>query len=99
MFDRIVKRDRAIVMRPALRDVSRLYQGDPHEAMPDHERHSCSLLLCERQKLRRKLTHGVAVECHVARGPEDQRGPRTTAGVLGRLSECFSLFDQPTCSF
>ena len=57
MLRRIVKRDRLIVVRPAFRDVSRMQQGNAHEAMPDHERDCRSLFLGERQELRRKLAH------------------------------------------
>ena len=38
--------------------------------MPDHEGACRLLLFGERQELRRKLTYGVAVERHEARGPE-----------------------------
>jgi hypothetical protein len=33
-----------------------------HDAVPDHERYSRPLLLSERQKLRGKVAHHVAVE-------------------------------------
>ena len=39
-------------------------------AMPNHERDRRSLLLGERQELRRKLAHNVAVERHIVRDPE-----------------------------
>ena len=57
MLGRIVKRDRLIEVRSAFRDVSRTQQRHAHEAMPDHERARRSLLLGERQELRRKLAH------------------------------------------
>ena len=48
---------RPIEMRPPLRDVSRTSKDTAHEAMPDHERDRRSLLLGERQELRRKIAH------------------------------------------
>ena len=66
--------------------------------MPDHERDRRSLLFRERQELRRKLTHDVAVECHVVRDPEAVEDREQQQRVFGRLSERFSLFDQQTCS-
>ena len=56
------------------------------------------LLLGERQELRRKLTHYVAVERHVVRDPEAVEDREQQQRVFGRLSERFSLFDQQTCS-
>ena len=97
MLGRIVKRDRAIEMRSPLRDVSRIRQGDAHEAMPDHERDCRPLLLGERQELRRKLAHHVAVERHIVRDPEAVEDREQQQRVFGRLSERFSLFDQQTC--
>ena len=41
-----------------------------HQAMPDHQRNRRGLFLRERQELRRKLAHHVAVECDVVRHPE-----------------------------
>jgi hypothetical protein len=43
-------------MRSALCDAPRRYQGNASEAMPDHERHGCSLFLGVRQELRRTLS-------------------------------------------
>ena len=97
MLGRIVKRDRLIEMRSAFRDVSRTQQGHAHEAMPDHERNGRPLLLGERQELRRKLAHHVAVERHKVRDPEAVEDREQQQRVFGRLSERFSLFDQQTC--
>ena len=72
-------------------------QGNAHEAMPDHERDCCPLLLGERQELRRKLAHHVAVEGHVVRDPEAVEDREQQQRVFGRLSERFGLFDQQTC--
>ena len=65
--------------------------------MPDHERDCCPLLLGERQELRRKLAHHVAVERHIVRDPEAVEDREQQQRVFGRLSERFSLFDQQTC--
>ena len=96
MLGRIVKRDRLIEMRSAFRDVSRMQQGHAHEAMPDHERDCRPLLLGERQELRRKLAHHIAVERHIVRDPEAVEDREQQQRVFGRLSERFSLFDQQT---
>ena len=65
--------------------------------MPDHERDGRPLLLGERQKLRRKLAHHVAVERHVSSRPRAVEDREQQQRVFGRLSERFSLFDQQTC--
>ena len=65
--------------------------------MPDHERDGRPLLLGERQKLRRKLAHHVAIECHIVRDPEAVEDREQQQRVFGRLSERFGLFDQQTC--
>ena len=65
--------------------------------MPDHERDCRSLLLGERQELRCKLEHHVAVERDKVRNPEAVEDREQQQRVFGRLSERFSLFDQQTC--
>ena len=55
------------------------------------------LLLGERQELRRKLAHHVAIERHNVRDPEAVEDREQQQRVFGRLSERFSLFDQQTC--
>ena len=70
MRNRIIRRNRLIVVRPASRDVSRIHQRRTHEAMTDHERHCRPLLLGKGQELRRKFAHYVAVECYKLRDPE-----------------------------
>ena len=55
------------------------------------------LFLGERQELRRKLAHHVAVERHIARDPEAVEDREQKQRVIGRLPERFSLFDQQTC--
>ena len=98
MLGRIVKRERAIEMLSAFRDVSREQQGNAHEAMPDHERDRRPLLLGERQELRCELAQSVAVECHKVRDPKAVEDREQQQRVFGRLAERFSLFDQQTCS-
>ena len=98
MLGRIVKRERLIVVRLGLpRCLPCMRQGHAHEAMPDHERDCRPLLLGERQKLRRKLAHRIAIECYKVRDPEAVEDREQQQRVFGRLSECFSLFDQQTC--
>ena len=65
--------------------------------MPDHERAGRPLLLGERQELRRKLAHHVAVERHIVRGPEAVEDREQQQWVFGRFSERFRLLDQQTC--
>ena len=46
----------------------------------------CALLLGERQELRRKLAHHVAVECHIARDPDPvEDGEQAAAGLREAL--------------
>ena len=68
-------------------------------AMPDHERDCRSLLLGERQKLRRKIATDIPIECHKARDPDAVEDREQQQRVFGRLSERFSLFDQQACPF
>ena len=79
-----------------MRDVPRQQQGNAHEAMADHQRSRCSLLLGQRQKLHRKLPHHIAVECHQVRDPETVEDREYQQRVFGRLAKRFSLFDQQT---
>ena len=64
--------------------------------MPDQKRGCRTLLLGERQELRRKLAHNIAVECDVARDPEAVENREQQQRVIGRLSKRFGLFDQQT---
>jgi hypothetical protein len=97
MLGRIVKRDRPIEMRPALRDIPSRRQGHAHGVMPDHERDFRPLLLGEPQELRRKIAHHVAVERYKVRDPEAVEDRKQQQRVFKRLAKRFSLFDQPTC--
>ena len=58
---------------------------------------SRSLLLSERQELRRKLATHIAIERHIVRDPEAVEDREQQQRVFGRLSKRFSLFDQQTC--
>ena len=60
-------------------------KADAHDAMPDHQRDRRALLLGERQELRRKLAHDVAVERHVVRDPEAVENREQQQRVFGRL--------------
>jgi hypothetical protein len=55
------------------------------------------LLLGERQELRRKLAHHIAIECHKVRDAKAVEGREQQQRIFGRLSESFSSFDQQTC--
>ena len=55
----------------AFNEVSRTQSRIAHDAMPDHEAESVALLpLGQRQELRRKLAHRVAIECNNVCDPE-----------------------------
>ena len=56
-----------------------------------------SLFLGKRQELRGMLAHHVAVERRNVRDPETVESRKQQQRILGRLAECFSLFDQQTC--
>ena len=76
---------------------SRQHQGIGHEAMANHERHRCPLLLGERQELRGALTQNIAVEGDLVRDREAVEDREQQQWVFGRLAERFSIFDQQTC--
>ena len=97
MLRRIVKRDRAIKVRSRFHERLRYTSKNAHEPMPDHERDRRLLLLSERQELRRKLAHHVAVERYKVRDPEAVEDREQQQRIFGRLSERFGLFDQQTC--
>ena len=65
--------------------------------MPNHERDCRPLLLRERQELRRKIAHSIAIECHKVRDPEGVEDREQQQRVFGRLSERFGLLDQRAC--
>ena len=65
--------------------------------MSYHERNCRPLFLGERQELRRKLAHHIAVERYAVRDPEAVEDREQQQRVFGRLSKRFSLFDQQTC--
>jgi hypothetical protein len=65
--------------------------------MSNYEREGRPLLLSEREELRRKGAHRVAVERHIVRSPDAVEDRDQQQWVFRRLSERFSLFDQQTC--
>src|SRR5215467_10246393 len=65
MCSRIVKRERAIEMRSPLCNLPSVHQGDAHDAMRDHERDCCSLLLGELQELHCKLAWTLPVNAQM----------------------------------
>src|SRR6516165_4086944 len=70
-----------------------------HETMTHHEGDdSRRLLLRQRQELRRKLAHHVAVDRYMARNPKAVENREQQQRVFYRLSKRFSFFDQQTCS-
>src|SRR6516165_5754654 len=66
--------------------------------MPEHERDGRPLLHGQSEELRRELTDHVAVERYKIRDPTAVQDREQYQRIFGRLSECFSLFDQQTCS-
>ena len=65
--------------------------------MPYHERDCRSLLLGEREELRRKLAHHVAIESYMVRDPETVEDREQQQWVFRRFSERLGLLDQQTC--
>src|SRR4051794_6434341 len=94
MFDRIVKRNRLIVVREGFREVAREHQYKGDAALRHHEHDFVSLFLGKRQDLRATLARQVAVECGSVRYPYTAESPKQKKWILGRLPERFSLFDQ-----
>lgn len=62
--------------------------------MPNHKRDRRSLFFGERQELRRKLAHGIPIECPSVSDPDAIEHNEQEQRVFERLSQCFSLFDQ-----
>src|SRR6516165_2184880 len=83
MRSRIVKRERAIEMRSPLPNLPRVHQGDAHDAMRDHERDCCSLLLGELQELRCKLAMDVAGQRPDAPDPNPKSTENNNSGSSG----------------
>jgi hypothetical protein len=65
--------------------------------MPNHEQDLASLFLGKRQDLRGALARYIAVERSNVRLPQSVESRKQQQRILGRLPECFSLFDQQTC--
>ena len=55
--------------------------------MRSHEWHRRLLFLGERKKLRRELTHQVAVKCHIIRNPEAVQDREQQQWVTKRLAQ------------
>ena len=96
MLGGIIKRERLIVVRSALRDVPRDSNELPMRRCPIINGTVALCFLGERQELRRKLAQSVAIERQKVRDPEAVQDREQQQRVLGRLSERFSLFDQQT---
>jgi hypothetical protein len=94
MLGGIVERNRLIVVSSSFQDVSRTQQGSAQHAMPYHKRDCRSLLLGQRQELRRKITQSVTVERHVVCSKETVQDREQQQRIFGRLAERFGLFDQ-----
>src|SRR5262249_2669100 len=97
MFGRLIKRERLIIVGPAILDVSRVRQGDSHKAMSDHEWDCHPLLLSQRQKLRRQAAYNVAAERHKVCDPKGVKDREKQQWIFRTVSHRFSLFDQYTC--
>ena len=65
--------------------------------MPNHKRNCRPLLLGERQELRRKLAHSVAVERDEVRDPKTVEDREQQQWIFGRFSQRLGLLDQQTC--
>src|SRR5271166_99628 len=65
--------------------------------MPDHEASGRALLFGEREELRRKLAHHVAVEPNKVRDPEAVQYREQEQWIFGGLAERFSLRNSEAC--
>ena len=65
---------------------------------PIMQRDCCSLLLGERQELRRKSQHSVAIKCHKVRDPEAVEDREQQQRVFGRLSASASACSISRCA-
>ena len=65
--------------------------------MREHERDCRPLLLGERQELRRKLAHHVAIERYEGDDPATEEDRKQQQRIIRWLSERLSLFDQQAC--
>src|SRR5262245_64155182 len=99
MPGRIVKCDCLIMVFSAFPNISSSRQTSSHQPMPNHARHCRPLLLGKLQKPRRKLTHHVTVEGNEVGDPGAVEDREQEQWILGRLSECFSSFDQEAGPF
>ena len=66
--------------------------------MPNHERDCRSLLLGERQELRRNFAQSVAIKRHKFAIQKPYRTENNNSGSSGGSPERFSLFDQQMCT-
>ena len=102
MLGRIVKRERLIIVRSALRDFSRVQRGRAHEAMPDQARYRCPLLLGQPHQLRRKLARYVTpfnAMKFASRDPEAVENRKQQQRVFRRLSQrLYPLVNARACS-
>ena len=77
MFRGIVERIRVIELGLAFREIARDHECRAEQGMPEHERDCRSMLLRQRQALRRKLTHSIGLKRHKVRHPKTEEGPKT----------------------
>ena len=98
MLGRIVKRDHAIEMRSAFRNVSRIQQGMPIRRCPIM---SGTVAPCFSASARNCAASSRTMSPLNAtvRDPEAVENREQQQRVFGRLSERFGLLDQQTCPF
>jgi hypothetical protein len=98
MRGRIVERHCSIEVRSPLREVAHKRQGHAQQAMANYKREGHPLLLGQSKELHRELANHVAIERHKVRDPGAVEERKKQQRIFGRLSKCFGLFDEETCS-
>ena len=94
MFRGIVERIRVIELGLAFREIARDHECRAEQGMPEHERDCRSMLLRQRQALRRKLTHSIGLKRHKVRHPKTEEDRKQNQWVLDRFARCLGAFDK-----
>ena len=98
MDDRVIKRDSSIEIVTAFRDVARPKQGRAYEAKCERKHHRRSVVLRQRQELRRKVARNMAFGFDYGRGDDRIEHGEQQQRIFERLAKSFGLFNQHSCS-
>ena len=97
MDDRIIKRDSSIEILTVFRDMARQHQGHADDAKRERKHHRRSVVLRQRQELRRKFARGMAVGFDYGRGEGCPEYGEQQQRIFERIAKCFGLLDQHSC--